>query len=122
MPPPLPSPLLPLSAPAEPTLGASADTSRLKGDDSTGELVLAVLMLPRLLAPPSPEAREEFLGETLPVCCKNHRQSASMTMMKGEEKEEGMEEHTCFAHLSPQLLHRSRFPLGPLLHSGVSRL
>src|SRR5208282_4608077 len=26
---------------------------------------------------------------------------------------------TCFAHRSPQLLQRSRFPLGPRLHSGV---
>ena len=29
---------------------------------------------------------------------------------------------TSFAHLSPQLLHKSRFPLGPRLHSGVTRV
>ena len=29
---------------------------------------------------------------------------------------------TCLAHLSPQLLQRSRLPLGPLLHSGVDRV
>lgn len=32
------------------------------------------------------------------------------------------QELTCFAHRSPQLLHRSRCPLGPLLHSGVLRV
>ena len=30
--------------------------------------------------------------------------------------------HTCLAHLNPQLLQRSRFPLGPRLHSGVTRV
>jgi hypothetical protein len=53
---------------ADPTLAASADSSRRSGDDSAGELVLAVLALVRLLALASLLVRDVLRGETLPVC------------------------------------------------------
>jgi hypothetical protein len=56
-------------------------------------------------------------GETRPFCLDVSRQVAWIYML---EFLEGRCFLTCFAHLNPQLLHRSLRPLGPLLHSGVT--
>jgi hypothetical protein len=57
-----------MPAVADPTLAASADSSRRSGDASAGELVLALLALVRLLALASLLERDVLRGETLPVC------------------------------------------------------
>ena len=55
-------------------------------------------------------------GDTRPFCI--HIQVSYNANMPLKDPEE----LTCLAHRRPQLLHRSRFPLGPLLHSGVTRV
>ena len=54
-----------------------------------------------------------FRGDTRPFCT-----SCQQTLILGNVTGQ----NTCFAHRRPQLLQRSRFPLGPLLHSGVTRV
>jgi hypothetical protein len=63
--------------------------------------------------------RDELREESFPAFGSRGQVSGSADR-KRERKAKTA--HTCFAHLNPQLLHRSLCPDGPLLHSGVSLL
>lgn len=95
-------------APDPPEASVALVNSRWSGDVLLGELDF--FEWPSPLPPP----REEVRGDTRPVY------QGVIKSVPGEHRDGG--ELTCLAHLKPQLLQRSRFPLGPRLHSGVLRV
>lgn len=100
------------------SLSASPDMS-LANDGSFGEdCALELDNLPCESPFPPLPPRDELRGETRPT----YAGHTPLVELRMDADARLARPPTCFAHRRPQLLHKSRCPLGPRRHSGVFRV